>query len=141
MLMMPCKIKCTYYCHPGSILENHSKGLKLPRWGIFGLPSTQRVKILEKSKPNTSTFTRHTSHSTYGIWILSCIWNWTIQTHKTIKKLVPPNISWWKETLFQNIGFCEKSKNSKNFFTFFKSNLKKLRNQQSKNITLTVFST
>ena len=63
--MRRCKIKCTYDWHLGSILEYHSKGLKLPRWGIFGLPLTQRVKILQKNKPGTSHIMHHTSHTAY----------------------------------------------------------------------------
>ena len=45
--MRPCKIKFTYDCHLGLILDYYSKGLKLSRWDIFGLPLTQRVKILQ----------------------------------------------------------------------------------------------
>ena len=41
------------------------KGLKLLRWGIFGLPLTHRVKILQKIKSGTSHITHHTSYIIY----------------------------------------------------------------------------
>ena len=60
MSRRPFKIKCTY-----DTLEYPSKGLNLPRLGIFGLPLTQSVKILQKSNPGTSHIMHHTSHSTH----------------------------------------------------------------------------
>ena len=49
----------------GSILENDFKGL--PRWGIFGLPLTHRVKILQKIKSGTSHITHHKSHIAFEL--------------------------------------------------------------------------
>ena len=53
----------------GHVVHLGSKGLRLPRWGIFGLPLTHRVKILQKIKSGTSRITPHTSHITYYIGI------------------------------------------------------------------------
>ena len=65
--MRPCKILCTYDCHLESILEYHKKGLKLLRWGVFGLPLTHRVKILQKKVWNIM---HHTSYITHHIWVV-----------------------------------------------------------------------
>ena len=59
MSRRPFKIKCTY-----DTLEYPSKGLNLPRWGIFGLPLTQRDKILRKKAWH---ITHHTLHITQHI--------------------------------------------------------------------------
>ena len=50
-------------------INYHSKGLKLSRWGIFGLPLTHIIKILQKVKSGTSHIMHHTSDITYCIWI------------------------------------------------------------------------
>ncbi len=67
--MRPCKISCTYECHLGLILEYLKKGQKSLGWGVFGLPLTHIVKILQKIKSVTSHITHHTSHITYYIGI------------------------------------------------------------------------
>ena len=65
----PCKIKCTY-----NTLEYPSNGLNLPRWGIFGHPLTQRVKILQQQKislaHHTSHITHHTAYIAYELGIM-----------------------------------------------------------------------
>ena len=64
-------MKCTYDCYPESILEYHFKGLKLPRWGIFGLPLTQSVKILQKKisrAHHASYITQHILHMNFKFY-------------------------------------------------------------------------
>ena len=137
--MRPCKIQCTYNCHWRLILEYHSKGLKVPRWDIFGLPLTHRVQILQKIKFGTSRITPHTSHITYYIGIckfykilvintvvtfnnssklilktfdkyfLMEIITLTIQTPMSGLKLVKPTISLWNRALSEKFGFPLKS--------------------------------
>ena len=41
--------------------------------------------------------------------LLMKIITWTVQTPRTIPKLVTPNISQWKETLSQKLGFLKKT--------------------------------
>ena len=41
------------------------KDLKLPIWGIFFLPLTHRVKIIEKFKSGTLHISHHASHIAY----------------------------------------------------------------------------
>ena len=106
-LRRPCKIKCTYNCHLGSIWEYHSNGLKLPRWGIL-----QKISLAHQA----SRITHHTAHIAYEfevVWKIKenygdSLWQfilksnpqksykiffddnhriWTIQRHKTIPKL------------------------------------------------------
>ena len=50
------------------------------------------------------------------------IFTWTIQMHNTILKLVPANISRWKETLSKKLGFRKNS----NIVIFIKNYLKNL---------------
>ena len=63
-VLRPCKIKYIYDSHLGSILEYHSKGLKLLRLGIFGLPFTHTLKVLQKPSPehHTPHIAHHTAH-------------------------------------------------------------------------------
>ena len=58
------------YWHLESILEYHSKGLKLPRWGIFCILLTYKVYIFKRRKKSslehhTSCIPHHTSHIAY----------------------------------------------------------------------------
>ena len=133
--MRPCKISCTYDCHLGSILEYHLKGQKSLRWGVFGLPLTHRVRILQKIKSGTSHITHYTSNITYYIgmckfykislintvvtfnnslkqilktsdkYFLMEIIALTIQTAMAGLKFVKPTISQLNKALFEEFSF------------------------------------
>ena len=72
---------------PGINFGKWFKEPKLPRCGIFGLPLTHRVKILQKIKSGTSHITHHTSQITY------CIWSYKFYKILVIKRAVPFNNS------------------------------------------------
>ena len=96
-------------------MEYHSKGLKLPRRGIIGLPLTHRVQILQKS-----SLEHHTYCITHHIEI------WKFYKILVIKIVLPiNNLSKLILKKVVKYYFSQKSRKSKTFiFFFFKSNVK-----------------
>ena len=118
---------------------------------------------------HTSRITHHTSHITNWIWIcqfykilvitivgsfnnsLQLIWKkltkyqiskiiaLPIQMHMSSPTNFNENILRWKENLSEQLGFPDKSRNSKTLVKNFKSDWTFLSNHNSENITVSVF--